>query len=191
MNRSSNRQTQEKSLQTMTTVTGDRQVSINIHHTRERLIPNTLTQAKIGILNVVIPSMFKDSSVQPGNTIARPATSMDILQACVSRNKLLSNQECQKHPNCKLRAYTCKMTPCMAKQKNLALAMIPFAYKCKSNIHKQSPSFPQHLISSLAWHTNFNPITSEISTSEHPWILAQMHTSCQPVFTSWYLVIQI
>ena len=107
-------------------VTSNIQVNNKVHHTTGSLIPNRLIQVRIGVLNVVIPSMLKDSCVKPRNISARPATSMDILQACVSRNKLLSNQ---KHNNYKLGRHACKMTPCAASQKILPLAMILFASK--------------------------------------------------------------
>ena len=42
----------------------DPQVSNKPHHTKEDMIPNKLIQAKISVLNVVIPSMLKDSIVQ-------------------------------------------------------------------------------------------------------------------------------
>ena len=75
------------------------------HHIRESLIPNKLIQAKIGVLSLVIPDMWIASSVQTRSTSASPVTSMDISQACVSRNKYLSKQKHPKHTNCKLKCY--------------------------------------------------------------------------------------
>ena len=60
--------------------TSGQQVSNNSHHTIEGLIPSKLIQAKICILNVVIPSMLKDSNVQLRSTSASLVTSMDIYQ---------------------------------------------------------------------------------------------------------------
>ena len=70
---------------------------------KRSLIPNKFIQEKTGVLSVVIPDMWKVSSVQPRSTSVSPVTSMDISQACVSRNKYLSNHMCPKHINYKSR----------------------------------------------------------------------------------------
>ena len=128
-------------------VTSDIQVSNSkCHHTRGSLILNKLIQANIGVLSVMISEMMKDLSVQPRRTSASPVTNMDISQAWVLRNKYLLNQKHPKHTNYKLKKCICKMIPYTAIQKNLPPVKSPFVYKWKSNVHKLSPRFPQHLI---------------------------------------------
>ena len=61
-------------------VTIDIQLNNKVHYIRGCLIQTKLIQVKIGVLNVVILIMLKNSSVQPKNTSPRAVTNMDILQ---------------------------------------------------------------------------------------------------------------
>ena len=104
-------------------------MSNKCHHAKESFIPNKLIQAKIGVLSVVIPDMLKVSSVKPRSTSVSPITSMEISQACVFRNKYLSNHMHPKHLNYKMKSFTCKMTPYVVSHRNLPAAMNLFVYK--------------------------------------------------------------
>ena len=96
---------------------------------KRKSILNKFIQAKKSVLSVVIPYMLKDSSVQRRNTSVSLVISIDILPACVSRNKYLSSQEHPNHTSYKLKKCICKMTPYAASQKILSPVMIPFIHK--------------------------------------------------------------
>ena len=107
------------------------------HHTSEQQVSpykrqfdlNKLMQTKKGVQSVVIPDTLKAPSVQQRNTSVSLVINMDILPACVTRNKYLLSQEHPNHTSYKLKKCTHQMSSYVAIQKILPLVMIPFVNK--------------------------------------------------------------
>ena len=85
------------------------------HHTRS-LILNKPIPVEIDVPSVGISNMWKIFSLLPRSFSVTLVTSLDIYQACVTRNKCLLSPEHPKHIGYKLDKYTCKKTPYVASQ---------------------------------------------------------------------------
>ena len=144
-----------------------------VPHYKRKFDPKKLIQVQVGVLNVVFPSMLKDSSVQLRNTSARPVTSMDISQACLSRNRLLSNQKHQMN-NCKLRKYTHNESICSQSEEFISSNdsfCLQMQIQCAQAKLKLSTT--SHLITNIQAY-KLQPHHKQISISEHAWTLTQM-----------------
>ena len=86
-------------------------IKIKCHLIKRNLIQNKHIQEKIHVPSVETQHMQKVSSVLLRCFSVKLVTSMEILQACVIRNKFLLSPECPRYISHKLDRCTCKKIP--------------------------------------------------------------------------------
>ena len=139
-------------------------------------------------------TILRVSSVQQRNISESLATSMDTWQAyAIKRNRFLSGLGNQRTLCYKLELYMLVTSPYVATPEDLSSSNEPFSLQVR--IQHTQPECKQiptqfHLITHLAYRLKPHHTKKPVSLGKN-WTLVQTSISCQLVYTSWCLMIQI